>query len=132
MAALEASNKTTREIVAGATAMMDEVITAMRRHAEQLAKRHARRPRPVMPPPVASLLHGFSRALADKLDAISTRLPDKVRERLRLVAPGFIRAVLANDPDVVQLFAMLLVATPGEAARWLADQVDLLEQRFAS
>jgi hypothetical protein len=85
-----------------------------------------------MPPPVASLLHGFARSLADKVDAISARLPIEVRERLRLVAPGFVRATVENDPDVLQLFAMLLAATPDEAARWLVEQVDLLEQRFAS
>ena len=85
-----------------------------------------------MPPAVASMLHGFTRALADKLDAISMRLPDEVRERLRAIAPGFVRATVANDPDVVQLFAMVLAATPDEAARWLVEQVDLVEQRFAS
>jgi hypothetical protein len=49
-----------------------------------------------------------------------------------VISPGFISATLANDPDVVQLFVMLLAAEPVEAARWLVEQVDLLEQRFAS
>lgn len=129
---LATSAQATREVVAGATALMDEVIAAMRRRAAQLSRERARRTRTAMPPPVASLLHGFSRALADMVDAISKRLPDTIRARLRAIAPGFIRATVANDPDVVQLFAMLLAAEPDEAARWLVEQIDLLEQRFAS
>jgi hypothetical protein len=132
MAALEANAETTRDIVASATAMMDDVTAAMRRRAAESTKSHTRRPRSAMPPPVASLLNSFSRMLADKIGAINTRLPDEVRDRLRAVAPGFVRAVLENDPDVVQLFSMLLAATPDEAAHWLVEQVDLLEQRFAS
>lgn len=130
--ALKANTEFTRGVVADATAMMDEVTTAMRRRAAQLANRHARRPRPAMPPPVASLLHGFSRALSDKINAINARLPEEVRVRLRAAVRGFARSVLTNDPDVVQLFAMLLAATPDETAHWLVEQVDLLEQRFAS
>lgn len=132
MTALAVSTETTRDIVAGATALMDQVIAAMQRRAAQLSKHHASRRRAAMPPPVASMLHGFARALADKVEAISVRLPDEVRERLRLVAPGFVRATVANDPDVIQLFAMLLAVTPDEGAHWLVEQVDRLEQRFAS
>ena len=132
LTALAANTQSTREIVSGATALMDEVITAMRRRAAQLSRQRARRARAAMPPPVAGLLHGFTRALADKVDAISGRLPDEVRERLRAIAPGFIRATVANDADVVQLFAMLLAAEPDDAAGWLVEQIDLLEQRFAS
>lgn len=132
MAAFQANTEATRDIVAGATAMMNEVSAAMRRRAKQLAKRRTHVSRPAMPPPVAGLLHGFSRALADKVDAISARLPDEIRERLRAVVPGFVRSVLANDPDVVQLFAALLAATPDEAAHWLVEQVALLEERFTS
>jgi hypothetical protein len=50
----------------------------------------------------------------------------------RAVVPGFVRSVLANDPDVVQLFAALLAATRDEVAHWLVEQVGLLEERFAS
>ena len=128
---LTVNAETTRDIVAGATALMDEVIAAMRRRAAQLSRQRVRR-RAAMPPPVAGLLHGFARALADKVEAISAQLPDDIRERLRVIAPGFVRATLANDPDVVQLFAMLLATKPDEAAGWLVEQVDLLEQRFAS
>lgn len=131
---LTVNTDTTRDIIAGiagATALMDEVIAAMRRRAAQLSKQRVRR-RAAMPPPVAGLLHGFARALADKVEAMSALLPDDIRERLRMIAPGFIRATLANDSDVIQLFAMLLAAEPEEAARWLIEQVDLLEQRFAS
>lgn len=128
---LTVNSDTTRDIVAGATALMDEVIAAMRRRAAQLSKQRVRR-RAAMPPPVAGLLHGFARTLADKVEAITALLPDDIRERLRVIAPGFVRATLANDPDVVQLFAMLLATEPDEAARWLVEQVDLLEQRFAS
>lgn len=131
-AALEANAKSTRDIVASAAAMMDEVTAAMRHRANALAKHNRRRTRPAMPPPVASLLHGFSRALADKVDAIRARLPDETRSRLSAVMPGFVRAILANDPDVVQLFAALLAATADEASQWLVDQVDLVEHRFAS
>lgn len=129
--ALASTNEATRDIVAGATALMDDVIAAMRRRAAELSTQR-RRQRAAMPPPVAGLLHGFARALADKVDAISLRLPDEARERLRALAPGFVRATAANDPDVIQLFAMLLAATPDEAAHLLVEQVDLLEQRFAS
>jgi hypothetical protein len=129
---LATNTQTTREVVASATTLMDEVISAMRRRAAQLSKQRARRARTAMPPPVASLLNGFSRALADRIAAISAALPDEIRERLRVISPGFISATLANDPDVVQLFVMLLAAEPVEAARWLVEQVDLLEQRFAS
>ena len=129
--ALTASSEATRDIVAGATALMDEVIAAMRRRAAQLSKQRVRR-RAAMPPPVAGLLHGFARALADKVEAISALLPDDIRERLRVIVPGFVRATLANDSDVAQLFAMLLAAEPEEVASWLVEQVDLLEQRFAS
>lgn len=128
---LTVNTETTRDIVAGATALMDEVIAAMRRRAAELSKQRVRR-RAAMPPPVAGLLHGFARALADKVEAITALLPDDIRERLRVIAPGFVRATLANDADVIQLFALLLAAEPGEAARWLVEQVDLLEQRFAS
>jgi hypothetical protein len=132
LTALAANTETTREIVAGATALMDDVIATMRRRASELSKRRRRRDHQAMPPPVANLLHGFTRALADKIDAISAQLPSGVRERLRALVPGVVRATVANDPDVVQLFAMLLAATPDEVARWLVEQVDLLEQRFAS
>jgi hypothetical protein len=130
--ALAENNAATRDIVVGATALMDEVIAAMRRRAAELRKQRRRRERAAMPPPVASMLHGFTRALADKIDAISARLSNEVRERLSAIGPGFVRATVANDPDVVQLFAMLLAATPDEAAHWLIEQVDLLEERFAS
>lgn len=131
-AVLAANTKMTRDIVEGATALMDDVIAAMRRRAAQLAKQRARRQQAAMPPPVARLLHGFARALAEKIDAIRARVPDEIRERLRVIFPGFVRATLANDPDVVQLFALLLTATPDDAAQWLVEQVNLLERRFAS
>lgn len=130
--ALNANTEITRNLVEGATAMMDEVTAAMRRRAARLANRHVRRPRPTMPPPVATLLHGFSRAIAERIDTISARLPEEIRDRLRAVVPGFARSVLGNDADVVQLFGILLAATPDEAAHWLVEQVDLLEERFAS
>ena len=70
--------------------------------------------------------------LAERVAAIGEYLELDERDRVLAIAPSFARAVAANDPDLVQMVAMLLQMSPGFAALWLRAHLDLLERRFAS
>jgi hypothetical protein len=108
--------------------------TAAARIQHERAQRKISRHReaPKQPAPVAGLLHGFARQLDAKVKAIDQLLTPDQRERLRVIAPGFVRGVLANDPDVMRLVQVVLGGSAGAAAVCIGCYLPTIEQRFAS
>lgn len=84
------------------------------------------------PPPVSAQLRGFGAMLATKATATISMLTNEQGERLAVLVPGFTRAALANDPDVIAMVMMWLDLEPCELARVLVASLADLERRFAS
>lgn len=84
------------------------------------------------PPPVSAQLRGFGAMLATKAAATMSMLTQEQGQRLGALVPGFTRAALANDPDVIAMVMMWLDLEPCELARVLVASLPDLERRFAS
>lgn len=87
---------------------------------------------PTSPAPVSRLLTGFVERLREQVTAIGTQLDSDVTRRLLEVIPGFMRAVDAEDPDVVVLVSDLLARPPESIVGWIDRHIDAIERRFAS
>ncbi len=120
-----------REIMAANGALMSAMTEAMRRKGAEIRELPRPAPRISPPPPVSAELHGFGQSIAEKVAAIDRQLQPDERERLCALAPGFLYAVLRNEPDVEQAVTMLLAMDPGWAALWVRANLELLERRFA-
>jgi len=125
------------EMIRAFNEQFQQAIDAMQAATERLQRERAqpkapRRAAPNSPAPVAAMLHGYARELAAKVNAIAALLSPDERERLRAVAPGFVRGVLANDPDVVRLVQVVLTGSPGAAAFCITYYLPIIEQKFAS
>ena len=131
--AMRATNDNATAIIRGFV----DTMKATNAMLEKAAARHERAPRPERtkiepPPPVAALLHDFARALAAKVDAVAAQLAPDQRARLRAIVPGFTCAVLANEPDVVELVNTALAYPPDVLAFFITFSLPTLERRFAS
>jgi hypothetical protein len=120
----------TSEMIQAFNVQFQQAIDALQNATARVQRKRARRPKP--PAPIAGMLHGFAREVAAKVNAIAALLSPEERERLRAAAPGFVRGVLANDPDVVRLVQVVLGGSPGAAAFCISYYLPILEQRFAS
>ena len=89
-------------------------------------------PAPTSPNPVSRALTGFVEHMRAKVTEIIARLDVDVARRALGVAPGFLRAVDAEDPDVVLLFSDLLPRSPEVIVEWIERHIDVIEKRFAS
>lgn len=89
-----------------------------------------RRVRPA-PPPVATELHQFAAVLTNKIKATIALLNEGQRARLAALVPGFVRASLANEPDVVAMVVRWLAVSPADIAHDLGTNLDAFARRFA-
>ena len=89
-------------------------------------------PAPTAPAPISKLLQGFMNELRDRAQVIDKLLDPSERERLSKLRDGFADAVNANDPDVVELITHLMQLPPEVVACWIRQNLEGIEQRFAS
>jgi hypothetical protein len=89
-------------------------------------------PVPSAPAPISKLLRGFAKELSDKVAAVLEALQPSERERLLDLQDGFVRAVQASDPDVVEIITQLMPLPPAVIACWIRLELPWLEERFAS
>lgn len=104
---------------------------AMHTSAARAALRRGAQP-PTPPAPVSTLLRDFMQTLRDKVAAVAALLHVDERDPLAKIAPGFVRSVQAEDPDVVDVVTTLMRLPPDLVTLWIRMQLDAIERRFAS
>lgn len=83
--------------------------------------------------PVSKLMTGFMKLIAEKMAAIYVLLSEDEQQRVRRIAPGFVRALDTNTNFVAQYVVQtLLPMEPSVAAEWIRQSLDALEQGFPS
>jgi hypothetical protein len=87
---------------------------------------------PKAPPPVSTHLRRFTQAIAEKVTATAALLTDDRRVRITAIIPGFTRAAVGNEPDVVALVVRWMDLPPEDIARELVADLDAFERSFAS
>ena len=84
------------------------------------------------PKPISKYLRRFTASLKSNLTAIASMLdPDDLR-RLTKVGPAIIERLNRADVEVDERLFRMALETPVEAAVWLHDHLDEIEERFAS
>lgn len=124
---VRAQNAQVQKLVDACTDVSHAAAELLRSRASTPAPSRPRKP----PPPVTTHLRQFADLLANKIDATIALLTQEQRTRLGALVPAFVRASLANEPDVVATVVRWFDIAPEDIARDLATNLDTFEHRFA-